>query len=225
MTELSDNEHKIIAAASREFIEKGLSGARMQVIADLAGINKAMLHYYFRSKEKLYEFVAEREVRRFFGQIHQLSSPEGNFRDWLEQFIGNYIQTLSQHPQLTRFLLWEIESGGKMLSGVIKETLHMQGGGQNPIFRMVSRAVAEGVIRPISAEHFMISLLGACVYPFIARPILENLIPGLQINSHEFVEQRKKEVLDLIWNGLQMIPSGTLRESSQQTLPDRCVFW
>ena len=102
-------EEKIIEAATKIFLEKGKDGARMQEIADRAGINKALLHYYFRSKEKLYAEVFSNELRKFFRSILGTIKESEDFKDFIQTFINLYIDTISKNPKLFRFILWEIE--------------------------------------------------------------------------------------------------------------------
>ncbi len=87
---------------------------------------------------------------------------------------------------------------------LLKSHLFRNGEDQPPfMIQIVQDAVARGHIRAVDPVQFMLSLFGACVYPFIARPILEKVIPGLDVFSPEFLEQRKEEIVHLFWNGVR----------------------
>ncbi|HER43351.1 MAG TPA: TetR/AcrR family transcriptional regulator, partial [Candidatus Eisenbacteria bacterium] len=122
-------ERKILSAAARVFLEKGRDGARMQEIADAAGINKALLHYYFRSKELLYREVVAREVSGFVRGLIASFSVEGEIDEMLRSFIDGSIDRLAGNPQVVRFLVWELGSGGAIVRGVVKEALAGSGSG------------------------------------------------------------------------------------------------
>jgi TetR/AcrR family transcriptional regulator len=203
MKELNETETKIVDAAAQVFLEKGNAGARTQAIADLAGINKALLHYYFRTKEKLYEIVAERIIRHVFNEILGNISDVTNFEAWLKQFIHNYLTTISRNPMIPRFMLWELESGGGRFAEIVKSVVGMQKFEDNPLFKVVKKAVQSKQIRPIDPVHFVISLIAVCIAPFVARPIIEKIIPDLNIRSDNFVQQREEAVFDLFWNGIK----------------------
>jgi len=221
MKELTDTEQKIVDAAATVFLEKGIAGARTQTIADLAGINKALLHYYFRSKEKLYEIVTERVIRRVLHQILGNITTEADFEKWLRQFIHNYLTAISANPMVTRFMLWEIEAGGARIAMIVKEVFGIQTFEENPLYKIVNQAVQNEKIRPVDPIQFIISMLAVCIFPFVARPILEKIVPGLSIRSEAFLKQREEAVFELIWNGIRIYKIDP--EESEQNRLDSCL--
>ena len=109
----TDTEQKILNAATDVFLEKGHDGARMQEIADKAGINKALLHYYFRSKQKLFRTVFKKEAQSMLASIFGLLSPSDNFQVFLEKFIFGYLNNVSSRKNILRFILWELDKSPK----------------------------------------------------------------------------------------------------------------
>ncbi len=205
ITDASTGE-RILSAATRVFLEKGRDGARMQEIADEAGINKALLHYYFRSKELLYREVVLREVSGFFRELIGSLPGEGDIEDFLRFFIDNYIERLAGSPQVVRFLTWELGSGGDIVREVVREAVRgARSGDLYQKFTVVfDRAVREGRIRPIGPQHLIMNVIGMCIYTFLAAPILEHIFPGLDIASEQFIERRKQEIFDLVWRGIAL---------------------
>jgi TetR/AcrR family transcriptional regulator len=197
-------EERILAAATRIFLRSGKDGARMQEIADEAGINKALLHYYFRSKEQLYREVVLREVSGFFRELVASFSGEGEIEEFIRFFIDNYIDRLAGNPQVVRFLTWELGSGGAVVRDVVREAV--MGAQSGALYRkytaVLDRAVREGRIRPVDPQHLIMNVLGMCLYTFLAAPILEHIFPGLRIQDERFIARRKTEIFELVWRGI-----------------------
>ncbi|MFQ5583028.1 MAG: TetR/AcrR family transcriptional regulator [Calditrichia bacterium] len=203
MKKSTETEKKILAAAAEIFLEKGRDGARMHEIAQKAGINKALLHYYYRSKENLHGEVFKNEIRNFFEGLF-LSIPETDDpRELLENFVSNYVDRLAQNPGLIRFIMWEIQEGGELLANTLSITFQEFGHTQLPLVSNFQQAITEGKIRAVDPLQLTISIIGMSVYPFIAQPILEKILPGLRIRSAAFLTKRKREIVDLLWQGIQ----------------------
>ncbi len=96
-------EQRILSAAKKVFINKGMTGARMQDIADAAGINKALLHYYFRSKEKLFETIFKEAVQGFLPRVNQIFESNKTIFEKIEMFCKEYIDQIRKTPYLPIF--------------------------------------------------------------------------------------------------------------------------
>jgi TetR/AcrR family transcriptional regulator len=211
----SRTEARILEAARQEFIERGGDGARMQAIADRAGLNKALLHYYFRSKDRLYAEVLRAEFEDFasalFGSIPQTD----DVAQLLRVFVDNYIDRLAERPYLVSFVLWELRRGGETVGEIVQRHLTGPGGGRPFPVAVIERAAAEGAIRPVDPVQFLMTLIGACLYPFIARPLLERVFPGLEVLSPEFLARRKEEVTRVLWAGIRAEASPRARRRKE----------
>ncbi len=208
MPEITETEQKILDAAAEIFLEKGMDGARMQDIADKAGINKAGLHYYFRSKDKLYEQVVLSKVGPFLQKIVQTFSKEMGIKEFLSIFIDNYIDNFSQHPQIGMFVIWEIRQGGENFFRLFLENFKGPVNEENIIIKKIRQAIQNNEIRPLDPVHLALNIIGMCIYPFIAAPVIEKIFQGVKINNKEFIEGRKREIKDLIWEGIRVTESG-----------------
>jgi AcrR family transcriptional regulator len=200
----TDTEQKILQAASEIFLEKGHDGARMQVIADKAGINKAMLHYYFRSKQKLFRTVFKKELQSMLTSIFNLISPTDNFNEFLNKFIFGYLENVSSRKNIMRFILWELNKSPKEVADWFIEVFQDGGFPGNPIILRVEKAIKDGDIRPIDPTNFVLSLLGMCVFPFVAEPMLVHLLPGFGTDSPNFLKNRTEAIIDLIYADLRI---------------------
>jgi AcrR family transcriptional regulator len=201
---ITDTEQKILRAASEIFLEKGHDGARMQEIADKAGINKALLHYYFRSKQKLFRTIFRKELQTMLVSIFSLISPADNFKEFLKKFIPGYLENVSSRKNIMRFILWELDKSPKEVAEWFLEVFQDRGFPGNPILLRVEKAIKDGEIRPVDPTNFVLSLLGMCVFPFVAEPMLKYLLPGFSTDAPNFLKNRTEAIIDLIYSELNL---------------------
>ena len=201
---ITDTEQKILRAASEIFLEKGHDGARMQEIADKAGINKALLHYYFRSKQKLFRIIFRKELQTMLVSIFSLISPADNFKEFLNKFIPGYLENVSSRKNIMRFILWELDKSPKEVAEWFLEVFQDGGFPGNPILLRVEKAIKDGEIRPVDPTNFVLSLLGMCVFPFVAEPMLKYLLPGFSTDAPNFIKNRTEAIIDLIYSELNL---------------------
>lgn len=193
-------EQKIFDAAHEVFVQKGMDGAKMQEIADKAGINKALLHYYYRSKDKLYEAVARAVIGRVAPMIGQLIERDLPLEEKIRHFIDFYISTISRNPFIPLFIISEINKHPEHFFETIlpKELPKPQ------IFiAQVEAEIAAGRIRPVNPRHLVINIISMCVFPFIAKPMARF---ALGMNSTElkiFLEERKVQVTEFVLASLR----------------------
>ena len=187
-----DTERQILEAARVIFIKKGLEGARMQEIADEAGINKALLHYYFRSKEKLFNHIFENALSGVFDVINKNIHEEGDVFTFIETFVDNYLSILNENPFIPNFIFNEINSHPdriEQFSSKIK--LNIPGYKQ-----MVEKNIKEKKIGAVAPEHLLIDMLGMCVFPFIGRPLLEKVFfESHPAGINNFLYERKQHII------------------------------
>ncbi len=204
MTDSSvSTEEKILQAATREFLEKGRQGARMAEIARKAGINKALLHYYFRSKDRLYLEVFRRQIHRFFEDIFDALPQTADIQEFTRQLIALYIEKLYHNKQIIQFIIWELGRGGQELQPLFREALGKKQRHRLEFLQNKFRqAMERGEIAQCNVQHLLLTLIGASLYPFIARKLIGGIFPEIEVFSPEFVERRKEEVFRIIWYGL-----------------------
>lgn len=201
MQTTNNTEQQIIEAARKIFMQKGLSGARMQDIADEAGINKAMLHYYYRSKDKLFEIVFAEAVQMLLGRINNIFIGDMPWKEKIVAVVDNYIASISENPYLPLFVLHEINQNPDRL---VQQFLH------GPLFpnlrafmAQLAEEAAKGNIRKVDPLQLMISIISMCIFPFVAKPLLTGVF---QLNPDafgQFIEERKKFVSSFVLNALE----------------------
>jgi len=193
-------EALILEAARVVFIKKGLEGARMQEIADEAGINKALLHYYFRSKEKLFNYIFENALAGIFEVINKSIREEGDVIVFIEKFVDNYLNTLLKNPFIPNFIFNEINSHPERISQFSEKIkLNVPG-----FKHMVEKNITQKKICVIAPEHLLIDMLGLCIFPFIGRPLFEKVFfENRPADANNFLQERKQHILSFFKIALQ----------------------
>lgn len=189
-------EAKILAAARKVFMCQGMSGARMQDIADEAGINKALLHYYFRDKDKLFETIFTSEAQKFFPKINMIFQSELGLFDKIEKFVSEYIDEMLANPYLPWFVMNEINRDPDQFLYKIwgKENLPKPG----RFLEQIEQEIKAGNIRKIDPLHLLMNMISMTIFPFIGRPMF---VRNLRLSEKQFaavMEQRKKKVPEFI---------------------------
>jgi AcrR family transcriptional regulator len=192
----STTEAKILEAARKVFLQKGYYGARMQDIADEAGINKALLHYYFRSKDKLFELIFQEAFATIFPVISQAFTTEGPFLPKLEILIERYLELIIRNPFLPMFVLNEMHNN---TAGFLEKYFSPEKvTAVRNILKRIEAAVAQGEIKPVQPRHLLINILSLCVFPFIGRPLLQHVLGTDDREFGALLQERKAEVLRVI---------------------------
>lgn len=206
-------EARILAAARQEFIAYGLKGARMQAIADRGEVNKALLHYYFRSKQKLYEAAFADIVHTLKNAIEQELAAfkfQDNARSLLQGFITVYINTLRDNPDFPRFILRELADGGENMPQVISMIAPSVTGIPLRVNRILKKEIAAGNIAPVQPLHLMLNVLGMCIFTFIAQPILSAIDKEINVGlsfDDSFFSARINTILETVLNGISCKPT------------------
>ncbi|HWV31638.1 MAG TPA: TetR/AcrR family transcriptional regulator [Dyadobacter sp.] len=179
-------EEKIKEAASIVFTKKGYGNARTRDIAEEAGINLALLNYYFRSKEKLFQIVMAERIDKLFGVLGPVLNDESTtLEEKLEKITESYINMLLEHPDLPIFVLSEIRNNPEQLSNRFQARKHLT----ESVFikQLVERR------SDINPFHFLMNLLGMNLFPFVAKPVLQPIL-GNEEMYRQLMEQRKQLV-------------------------------
>ena len=198
---MEKTEDKILEAANKIFLKKGLYGARMQDIADEAGINKALLHYYFRSKDKLYSKVLQSVIQEFFPRLFSLIDANMPFEDKIRKIVENYINLNLENPYFAFFILNEMHSRPENLPGIVKmdEIKTMKKYLQSEI----DKEVKAGKIRHVKVEQLIANLVSLTIFPFAGKPMLMNIFSMNEKQYHDFLLERKELIPDIILNYLK----------------------
>ena len=196
-----NTELEILEAAKDIFQQKGMDGARMQEIADKANINKALLHYYYRSKELLFEAVFKSAFSLLVPQLNKVLNDESALFAKIENFTSNYVSFVIKHPYLPNFVIQELTRNPEFV-----QTLRAQPNfpSMEKFSNQVSESIAKGEIREIKAEQLLINILSLNIFPFIGQPLLMALINVDKENYSKILLDRKIEVSSFIINSIKI---------------------
>ena len=194
-------EEKILAAAKKVFISKGMSGARMQDIADEAGINKALLHYYFRNKEKLFEVIFLEAAQKLFPAINVVFESDIPLFQKLERFCEEYITVMSENPYLPLFVLNEINQDPETFLTKIwgKQNLPRP----QKFLEQIEKEIKKGTIKKISPLQLLINLISMIIFPFVAKTMFQFNLHLDELQFRAAMQQRKKEIPKFIIDSIK----------------------
>lgn len=200
-TKDENTESQILDAAKNVFQRKGMDGSRMQEIADEAGINKAMLHYYYRSKKMLFEAVFKAAFSLLAPQLNKILNDNNSIEEKIRNFTASYISFIIKHPYLPNFIFQELNRNPEFI-------LKIQRNKEFPNIQkfkdQVTSEVKNGTIKPIKATQLFINIISLNIFPFIASPLLKGLINVDDKAFKQLMEDRKTEVADFIINSIKV---------------------
>ena len=196
-------EEKIFKAATAVFEEKGFAAARMQEIADKAGINKALLHYYFHSKDQLFKAVFQPLMKKMFEKILSVFMMEISFEEKIRLYYNEHINIISKTPRLPLFLMNEISHNPGLVKGITETLRYNQV--SDIIFKMHSKELEEYGITRNDLPQLIISIVSLAIFPFAARDVI--MIIMSQIGEHKsfnaFMRDRKEFAADFVITALK----------------------
>ncbi len=207
-------EEKILEAATQEFTRHGLKGARMQAIADTAGVNKALLHYYFRSKQLLFEKVFQIIANKFFSRLRKEMEKlpkKCTLKELLEIFIRAHIYTIRANPFFPRLIAPNLFKFFQFFENIPEKIAKTNADVINKILSTLQDEIKSGKIRPIHPVHFFMNILGMSIVSFIGQPIVNIVYKKLPNESfkfdNQFYEDRIQLITEMTYNGL-LLPKG-----------------
>jgi AcrR family transcriptional regulator len=187
-----DTEARIKEAARVIFQQKGYAATRSRDIAQAAGINVALLNYYFRSKEKLFQLIMSEALAAFVQRIQSvLNDPDSTLDEKVNVLVNRYIDMLTLEPELPVFIISEIRSNPQLLleKMPIREIIF-----QSVFARQLQVAIEKREIAPINPLHFFMNLIGLIIMPVLARPMLISAGNLSQDDFKALMEERRKYI-------------------------------
>lgn len=181
-------EERILQEAREIFYHKGLAGARMQEIADNAEINKAMLHYYFKTKEQLFDRVFVETFKTFSGQIADVLNGDMPLEQKITHYVNTTIDTLQHNPGIPVFVLNELTFNPDRITDLFA--------GEGKIgFTKFKNQVKEQSQGKADAESLFIDMVALCVYPFVVAPIFKKMLQKTDQQYTALLQKRKKQII------------------------------
>ena len=203
-------EEKIFEAATDIFVEKGMDGARMHDIANHAGINKALLHYYFRTKDQLFNAVFEMIAGKILKRFAPVFDENLTLEEKIRFFFKEHIAFLQANPRLPGFLLNEVNRNPERIKNLLKnvdfDNIWLK------IYEQHEDELKKYNITRNSMPQLMISIAALSVFPFAAKGILEGILDKTGHNFNDFVEERKEFAADFVIRAIKKVKRQKTKE-------------
>lgn len=209
MVEIKDNkkestpEELILEAARRVFVQKGFDGARMQEIADEAGVNKALVHYYYRSKDNLFEAIFSDAFKQFWPSLEPVIVKEdASVKDLIRAAVNGYMDILGKMPYLPMFVAGEINRSPERIQGLLKTA------GIQPqiIVDFFQKRMDLGEVVKMNPREIFVNIVGLCVFPFISKQLLCRMLWESTDEFDAFIEQRRVALYEFICRAILVNP-------------------
>lgn len=198
----NSTEQKIIEAAEEVFHHKGYDGARMQEIAEQAGINKGLLHYYFKTKDNLFAAIFSVAKNKMLSRLQVILEMETPLHEKIDMLVDQYLSIMLKHPALPRFVLNELNKNPdrfikQHFNREMKEAL-------NAFQKSIELEVKKGTIRNIDARQLLMNLMSMIIFPFIGRPIFREMFDVDDKGFKKLLEERKENIKLFIKNAISL---------------------
>ena len=200
-----ETKEKILGAAFSVFLKNGKAGARMQEIADEAGVNKALLHYYFRSKDKIYFAVLKNVVKKIIMNILKNLDLNSGLREIIKKLIFGQINTINNNKQVFQFLMGEVWMNPDEVKAAFRETIKLlDRSALMVIMERINEAVLRKEIREIDPFQLIINIFSLDIFFAILSPILFDMTDFSEKKRMVIENNRADEVFNFVWESIRL---------------------
>jgi len=197
VSETPQTEILIKETAKRIFFQKGLLNATTQQIADEAGVNRALIHYYFRSRDVLFKKVLEEAVGETRTKIDSIFESDEPFKSKISKYLDVFIDRNAEFPYIQNFIITEImQDPEKMKEHFSRKRNHML----KHIVTPLNKEIENGNMKPIDPEHFIVNMMSMCSYPLVAKPFIQNMFSYDDKMYRKFLKERKQVIYKVLFN-------------------------
>lgn len=194
----TETELLIKETAKNIFFAKGHIQATTQEIAAEAGVNRALINYYFRSRDILFEKVLDETMAELHHKIEGIFSSDDSLFEKVNRFVDTFIDQNIGYPYLENFLITEMVKNPEKIKRFQPHDEQREGI-KTLIGNQLEEEIAAGLMAPITMEHFMVNLMSLCSYPLLAKPMVQGLFAFDEKAYRAFLLERKHVVLQTIF--------------------------
>ena len=199
-TKDQNTESQILDAAKNVFQRKGMSGTRMQEIADEANINKALLHYYFRNKQRLFEAVFKQAFKKFVPHLNEIFNSELTVFEKIKVFVDSYISFVQLNPYIPTFLIQEINNNPEFAKSFFTDQIPPD---ISNFEKQINQEINQGILKPITPKQLLLNLFSLTAFPFVANGLVKGILNIDEKTHSMMMEERKTLIPDLIINSIK----------------------
>jgi len=197
VSETPQTEKLIKETAKRVFFQKGLLNATTQQIADEAGVNRALIHYYFRSRDQLFKAILEEAVNETRNKVDSIFNSDEPFKVKISKYLDVFIDRNAEFPYMQNFIITEImQDPEKMKEHFSRKRNHML----KHIVPPLTKEIESGNMEAIDPEHFIVNMMSMCSYPLVAKPFIQNMFSYDDKMYRKFLKERKQVIYKVLFN-------------------------
>ena len=205
-------EQAILLAAEQEFLSKGYDGARTTSIADAAGVTHAMLHYYFRTKEQLFERILnEKMALMASSMVAVMGNPSLPLVERIGQGIGQHFDFLMANPELPRFIINEVVTHPDRLRIMQENIVRIAGVLFAQLQQEIDAAAERGEVERMDVRMLIMDMLSLNILPFLIYPVVENVFSDMTADREAFFEARKAEAIETVMRRIKKNSHGIFK--------------
>jgi AcrR family transcriptional regulator len=201
-SEEKNMEERILEAAEELFLEQGFAKTTTGQIAKLAGCNQALVHYYYRTKENLFDKIFEEKARLLFSNLSKVDTSGIPLEEKIRKMIGVHFDFLRQNPRIVSFVLNEIMFNPARLQSLVDKLQQYPKSIFTQLEPRLKAEVESGNIRPVSAVDLMLTIVSLNVAPFLIVPLMQKATGMTDVDADRLLEQRKQEVIETVLSRL-----------------------
>lgn len=222
-----DSRDKIIHAAVDVFAEKGKHGARMEEMAARAGVNKAMVYYYYSTKDSLFQAVLAAILKKVYDRVFEILGKDGNTHEdsagvparKVARLLDAHLTAFSEDVRFPKILLHALANEPRDLKSAMRDIRDAEEGSRHlpeALLPAIAEGIPEGESRGFDASHALISIIGMSLVNFIDKPIAETLL-NQRVENETFRKERGKSTVDLVLHGVLRGSAGPGRRGGRRS--------
>jgi TetR/AcrR family transcriptional regulator len=196
-------EQAILQAAESLFLKKGFAMTSTTEIAKAAGCNQALIHYYFRTKDRLFEAIFEKKAKIFFADFHEIIEEVDSFEEALARVVEAHFDMIRANPQLPFLIINELTTNPARIESIKSTIGPMIGGLYSRLESYLEEEISAGRVRPLSALDLIMTVVSLNAAVFIAAPILRQVRDLGDEEFERFVDERRRENVRFILKSLR----------------------
>lgn len=197
-----NTEQKILEVAESLFLDKGFAMTTTTEIARRVGCNQALVHYYFRTKENLFEKLFEKKFLLFTSAITLNNQKTKGLKDKIEDIITKHLDVIAANPKLPFLIINEITTNPDKFRNILEKLKEESATLLKMLDKELNIEIEKGTIREISSFDLLLNILSLNIFMFVAKPMLQGVKNFTPKEFDEFVLKRREEVFRTVWGGI-----------------------
>ena len=203
MSEVLNMEQTILESATELFLKKGFKATSTTEIAKEAGCNQALVHYYFRTKDRLFEAIFQQKVKFFVGALLDIGKEKLPFLEKLEKKVISHFEAIESNPRLPLFFLNELSANPDRIETIKQAVGNLPQQAMHQLDKELNSEIEKGAIRPVSVRDLLMSIVSLNIMAFMGAPMFKVMTGVSEEEYQKFLNQRKMENVRIVLKSLE----------------------